>query len=98
MKHSLKKDLFRRRAFKKEELNALIFKAIACNKILPLSKRILAIQFLNNLPKDSKITRIRNRCLITGRSRGIIRKYKISRITFRKLAHMGLIPGIRRAS
>lgn len=98
MKNSLKKDYIRRHTYKKNELNALLYKAIACNRILPLSKRLKAVKLLDELPNDCRITRIRNRCLFTGRSRGIIKKFKVSRITFRKLAHMGLIPGLRRAT
>lgn len=98
MKHSIKKDYIRRHTYKKNEQEALIYKAIVCNRILPLSKRLIAVKLLDDLPNDSRITRIRNRCLITGRSRGIVKKYKVSRITFRKLVHMGIIPGVRRAT
>lgn len=43
-------------------------------------------------------SKIRNRCILTGRSRGIIKEWQISRIKFKLLADQGLIPGIRRAS
>ncbi|AQU80643.1 MULTISPECIES: 30S ribosomal protein S14 [Planococcus] len=56
------------------------------------------IHALTNLPKDSSPTRLANRCLVTGRPRGYMRKFGISRITFRELAHRGQIPGVKKAS
>lgn len=53
---------------------------------------------LQKLPRNSSPTRLNNRCSLTGRSRGYIRKYGISRIKFRELALDGKIPGIRKAS
>lgn len=53
---------------------------------------------LQKLPRDASPTRLNNRCNLTGRSRGYIRKYGISRIKFRELALDGKIPGVRKAS
>jgi len=53
---------------------------------------------LAKLPRDSSPTRSRNRCQITGRSRGVLRKFKISRIMLRELALAGQIPGLKKAS
>lgn len=53
---------------------------------------------LQKLPRNSSPTRLNNRCSLTGRSRGYIRKYGISRIKFRELALEGKIPGVRKAS
>lgn len=53
---------------------------------------------LQKLPRNSSPTRQNNRCSLTGRSRGYIRKYGVSRIKFRELALDGKIPGIRKAS
>jgi small subunit ribosomal protein S14 len=53
---------------------------------------------LAKLPRDSSPTRSHNRCQITGRSRGVYRKFKISRIMLRELALSGKIPGLRKAS
>ena len=50
------------------------------------------------LPRDSNPNRIRNRCLLTGRPRANYRKFGICRITFRELALLGEIPGVRKAS
>ena len=53
---------------------------------------------LDNLPKSSSRTRIRTRCFRTGRPRGVIRRFNLSRIAFREMALKGEIPGITKAS
>ncbi|BBI16498.1 30S ribosomal protein S14 [Neochlamydia sp. EPS4] len=53
---------------------------------------------LNKMPRDSSPTRLRNRCLLTGRARGFIRQFKLSRLTFREMALHGLIPGVTKSS
>lgn len=53
---------------------------------------------LAKLPRDSSPTRSKNRCALTGRSRGFLRKFKVSRIMLRELALAGKIPGLRKAS
>jgi small subunit ribosomal protein S14 len=53
---------------------------------------------LSKLPKDSSPTRLKNRCELTGRPRGYMRKFNMSRIAFRELAHKGQIPGVKKAS
>lgn len=53
---------------------------------------------LNKMPRDSSPIRLRNRCQMTGRARGYLRKFKLSRLTFRELALHGFIPGVTKAS
>lgn len=53
---------------------------------------------LSRLPRNSNPNRQRNRCKLTGRSRGYMRQFGISRITFREMASSGLIPGVKKAS
>ena len=53
---------------------------------------------LQKLPKNSSKIRLRNRCKLTGRPRGYIRQFGLSRITFREMASDGKIPGITKAS
>jgi small subunit ribosomal protein S14 len=53
---------------------------------------------LQKLPRDASPTRIRKRCSITGRSRGYVGKFGVSRIKFRELASDGKIPGVKKAS
>ena len=53
---------------------------------------------LQKLPKNSSKVSLHNRCQLTGRPRGYMRQFGISRVTFREMASSGLIPGIRKAS
>ena len=53
---------------------------------------------LQKLPKNASPVRLHNRCKLTGRPKGYIRQFGISRVTFREMANQGLIPGIRKAS
>lgn len=53
---------------------------------------------LSKLPKNSNPTRLRNRCRVTGRSRGYMRRFGLSRITFREMALRGEIPGVTKSS
>jgi small subunit ribosomal protein S14 len=53
---------------------------------------------LQKLPRNSSPTRVRNRCNLTGRGRGVYRKFGLCRNVFRQLALQGKIPGIRKAS
>lgn len=53
---------------------------------------------LNKLPRDSSPSRLTYRCEITGRPRGVLRKFKMSRILFRELANKGQIPGVKKSS
>ena len=63
-----------------------------------IEDRLAAVDALNKLPKNSSKIRLRNRCQLTGRSRGFLRKFKLSRLCFREMANQGLIPGIVKAS
>jgi len=53
---------------------------------------------LQKLPKNASPVRLHNRCKLTGRPRGYMRQFGISRVTFREMANQGLIPGVRKAS
>jgi len=53
---------------------------------------------LQKLPKNSSPVRIKNRCAVSGRSRGYMRPFGLSRIEFRELAREGKIPGVKKAS
>jgi small subunit ribosomal protein S14 len=53
---------------------------------------------LSRLPRNSNPIRLHNRCKLTGRPKGYMRQFGISRITFREMASAGLIPGIKKAS
>lgn len=53
---------------------------------------------LQKLPRNASPTRLKNRCELTGRPRGYLRKFKVSRIVFRELAHQGQVPGVTKSS
>ena len=53
---------------------------------------------LDKLPRNSSKVRLHNRCKLTGRPKGYMRKFGISRVTFREMASAGKIPGIKKAS
>ena len=53
---------------------------------------------LNKMPRDSSVVRLRNRCQLTGRARGYLRKFGVSRLCFREMASHGLIPGVTKSS
>jgi len=53
---------------------------------------------LQKLPKNASPVRLHNRCKLTGRPRGYIRQFGISRVTFREMANNGIIPGVKKAS
>ena len=73
-------------------------KLVINDKDLPLEDRIRATIKLAMKPRNSSLTRVRNRCEITGRSRGFYRKFKISRIALRELGNQGMIPGLTKSS
>ncbi len=58
----------------------------------------IAVAKLDKLPKSSSRIRLRNRCFKTGRPRGVIRRFKLSRLSFREMALKGEIPGVTKAS
>lgn len=53
---------------------------------------------LTMLPRDASPTRLVNRCQVTGRRHGFLRRFKMSRITFREMASHGMIPGVTKSS
>ena len=55
-------------------------------------------QALQKLPKNASPIRLHNRCKLTGRPKGYMRQFGISRVTFREMANKGLIPGVTKAS
>lgn len=85
----LSKSLFQKRSLLKSKIY---------DKSLPLEQRFSVVMALAQLPRNSAITRIRNRCELTGRPRGFIRKFGLSRNMLRDLAGKGCIPGLIKAS
>ena len=73
-------------------------KAKADDMKVPAEERFEARLKLAKLPRNSAPGRIRNRCEITGRPRGVYRKFKMSRIALRDLTSSGMIPGMVKSS
>ena len=92
-KNARRRILVARHAEKRRTLTALMKDPEATQ----LEKRE-AQAALRKLPRDSSATRVRNRCLLTGRPRGFLSKFGISRIAFRENSLEGLIPGVRKSS
>ncbi|NJL25698.1 MAG: 30S ribosomal protein S14 [Calothrix sp. SM1_5_4] len=70
----------------------------ANNINLPEEERAAARLKLQKLPRDTSPNRVTVRCYLTGRPRGNYRKFGLSRMMFRQLAHKGLLPGVTKAS
>ncbi|BDT61495.1 MAG: 30S ribosomal protein S14 [Flavobacteriales endosymbiont of Rhyzopertha dominica] len=73
----------------------LFYKYNKKREILKKKKKYLELQ---KIPKNSSIVRLKNICKLTGRTRGYMRNFGISRIEFRRLSSNGLIPGIKKSS
>ncbi|MGM0578930.1 MAG: 30S ribosomal protein S14 [Myxococcota bacterium] len=76
----------------------LELKRIIKDPMTPDAERELAMKKLQKLPRDSSPTRVRNRCVVTGRPHGYYRKFGISRIALRDLALAGQLPGVLKSS
>ena len=92
------KDNKRRLLFVHHEWKRMQLRAVAENMLLPMEFRFKARLDLTTLPRDSSMTRIRNRCILTGRSRGVYRFCRLSRIKIRELISQNKIPGLRKSS
>jgi len=95
---SIEKNNRRKKMAKKYAARWAKLKAIANDESKPMDERFAARLKMATLPRNSNPTRIRNRCALTGRTRGNYRKFGISRLKFRELASQGMIPGITKSS
>ncbi|MSP06458.1 MAG: 30S ribosomal protein S14 [Candidatus Fonsibacter sp.] len=95
---SIERNLKRVKMSKRFENKRSKLKKIIMNKTISLNERFLASLKLSKVPRNSAKNRIKNRCEITGRSRGYYRKLRMSRIALRKFASSGKIPGMTKAS
>ena len=95
---SIQKNNRRKLLVKQAENRRRALKKIISTKSTPIEDRIMATLKLAEMPRNSSSTRVRNRCLLTGRPRGYHRKFALSRIALRDLGSSGLIPGIIKSS
>lgn len=92
------RDLKRKKLAKKFFLKRKKLKKIISNTKIPEKERWNAVFNLQELPRDSSLSRQRNRCQQTGRSRGFLRRFGISRIKVKEFAMKGEIPGLKKSS
>ncbi len=97
-KSSIEKNNRRRRMAKQQAPKRARLKAIVMDKEVSPEERFTAQLKLAELPRNGAKIRIRNRCELTGRSRAVYRRFKLSRIMLRKMASEGLIPGVTKSS
>ena len=97
-KSSIEKNNRRKRTVAKYAVQRKELKSIAGDLARPVEERMNARQMLAELPLNSSPVRVRNRCEITGRPRGFIRFFGLSRIALRDLALKGQLPGIRKSN
>lgn len=96
MKSLIQKDKKRRKLSYKYETNRLILKNIIKNKNLTTTIRWNAVIKLSILPNNSSKIKQSNRCINTGRKKGIVSIFKLSRISFLKIARSGMISGLKK--
>ena len=94
----MEKDRKKRSNFLKYESSRKVLKSINHNLSLPKIVRMKAGFSLSALPKNSALTQVKRRCILTGRGRFILGQFNLSRLMLRKLAFGGLIPGLRKSS
>ncbi len=88
----------REKLAKKFGPKAKILRAKAVDMKLSDEERDAARLKLQKIPRNANLNRVRNRCELTGRPRGVYRDFKLGRSKFRDLANNGLIPGVTKAS
>jgi small subunit ribosomal protein S14 len=92
-KNDKRREIVARYAEERRQLKATISSPASSEE-----EKQAAIARMQHMPRDASATRIRNRCQVTGRPRGFLRKFKMSRISFRELALRGDLPGVIKAS
>ena len=95
---SIQKNLNRKNIVKKFNNKRQSLKKKIMTKDLTLEERFKIQSKLNELPRDSSKIRVRNRCKLTGRARGVYRKFGLSRIKIRELSMSGALPGVAKSS
>jgi small subunit ribosomal protein S14 len=94
----LQKDIKFRNKYYKYERKTYLLRLFAFTTGIDLKFRSFCFFKLSNIVGQNSSTKIKNRCLLTGRSRGVIRNFKLCRIQFKRLASEDLIPGVTKSS
>ena len=98
MSNFIQRDKKRRSLFCKYELKRLELKNIIHDLKFSKEIRYKTLQEFNKLPRNSSKTRIKNRCILTGRGHSVLRFCGFSRLKFRELASQGLLMGVTKVS
>lgn len=97
-KSAIEKNEHRRKLVRRYANKRAAMKAIARDRDLAPEERFQAYLKLAEMPRNSAANRVRNRCKVSGRPRGVYRKFNISRIALRDLGGTGQIPGLVKSS
>jgi small subunit ribosomal protein S14 len=97
-KSAIEKNEHRRKLVRRYANKRAAMKAIAKDRDLAPEERFQAYLKLAEMPRNSAANRVRNRCKVSGRPRGVYRKFNISRIALRDLGGTGQIPGLVKSS
>ena len=95
---SINKNERRKKLAQKYAAKYAKLRAIADDESRDETERLIARLKMAEVPRNGNPTRVRNRCEITGRSRAVYRKFRLSRIMIRELGNKGLIPGLTKSS
>ena len=95
---SIQKNKNRKKIVSKFQNKRKSLKKKIMQKDLSMEERFKLQAKINDLPRDSANTRVRNRCELTGRTRGVYRKFGLSRIKLRELTMSGALPGVTKSS
>nr|SAI76009.1 ribosomal protein S14 [Botryococcus braunii Showa] len=98
MNNRVGRDIHRRFSVKRNQITRYQLRSLFQNQSLPDWVRFTVGERLNKLPRNSSPTRSRNRCVLSGRGRGVYRFCKLSRIQLRELAASGVLCGISKSS
>jgi small subunit ribosomal protein S14 len=98
MKGKIQKEKKNQKLHAAYELERIRLKVLQKDSQSSWEDRMRGMLKLGSLPRNSSPTRLKNRCVLTGRSGSILRQFKLSRIKFRELAESGMLPGIRKSS
>ena len=88
----------RRELYAEYEMERTNLRYIKKNDILPSVIRKKAAEDLKKLPRDSSISRVRNRCVLTDRGRALVGRYRVSRMMFRHYVDKGLMASVQKAT
>ena len=97
-KSSIEKNNRRMRLSKLYAAKRTKLKAIIADKEKPMEERFAATLKLAEMPRNSSVVRVMNRCEVTGRPHSVYRLNKLSRIALRELGSKGLVPGLVKSS